>query len=90
MGDFRVDIEAGFTVPNKKNAESTKEKVIEMLHKSGFQEKDFIIRIDRGELPAKVETVEEKTPKQPRKLQRRRKADKVVANKTRKRKGRKT
>ena len=90
MADFRVDIEASFTVPNKKNAESTKDRTIEMLRKSGFEEKDFIIKIDRGELPTKVENVEEKIPKQPRKLQSRRKADKVVAKKTRKRTGRKT
>jgi hypothetical protein len=40
-------------------------------------------------MPAKVETVEEKTLRQPAKLQRRKKTAKVVTNKTRKREGRK-
>jgi hypothetical protein len=74
---------------NKRDAASVRDKVIQMIIKSGFQEKDFIIKIDRGAMPAKVETVEEKTLRQPAKLQRRKKTAKVVTNKTRKREGRK-
>jgi len=50
VGEYRVTLEAGFTVTKKKNAESTREAVIKMIKESGFEEKDFIISIDKSGL----------------------------------------
>ena len=91
-GDFRVRVEAEFTVPKKKNAETTKDKVVDMIKGSGFEEKDFIISIDRTELVENslpVPIVVEEKIKAPRRHYTKRKVDKkkprLITNVRRKR-----
>jgi hypothetical protein len=50
MGDYRVSLQAAFTVSKRRNAESTRDAVIKMIRGSGFDEKEYVIAIDRTEL----------------------------------------
>jgi hypothetical protein len=56
MPTFRVDVQAAFTVPKKQNAESVRDTVIKMIRESGFEEKEFIIKIDKTELVEGLQT----------------------------------
>ena len=88
MGAFRVHVEAEFTVPKKQNAESTQTTVKKMIKKSGFEEKDFVISIDKTELienssPArtKVDKVKEPRKSRVKRVVRKEKISKVLHRK---------
>jgi len=60
MGEYRVRITADMTVPKKKNADFAKDAIISMIMGSGFEEKDFIIEIDKTGLVENAISPEEK------------------------------
>jgi len=47
MSEFRIDLTAGFTVTKKQNADYARDAVIAMLKNSGFEEKDFVITVEK-------------------------------------------
>jgi hypothetical protein len=88
MGTFRVHVEADFTVPKKQNAEATQTTVKKMIKRSGFEEKDFVISIDKTELvqnstpvPAKVVKMKEPRNSRIKRVIKKEKKPKVICRK---------
>lgn len=59
MSKFRVNLEASFILPDKKDSQHARDSILEMLQNHGLEEKNFEIGIESiGEKKTNPETVE--------------------------------